>query len=365
MNDESKILSNVIISVPGGRVARDKTGASTNVNSRMITTLPSISRSITDFTRLTPQANGTSFAGRDARYNNVTVDGANLNNNFGLSTDPLPGGGSNPISLDAIEEISVNIAPYDVRQANFTGANISAATKSGTNTFHGSAYASYKDQSYNGRNVGSFKIPTPATSYNKLYGATLGGPIIKNKLFFFLNGEYEERSATLAYFTPLGGSGQGNTSSVPIDSLRKLSDYLKSKYNYDAGPYDNFTSGVPVKNHKYLGKLDWNISKSFKLTVKYSDFLSTQSFLPSQSGGINGASSTGIITYGPKFSTTAMAFGNTIYTQLDKVKSGSFDLTSNFHGRFANQFLATITKISTTKDHPGVQFPFVDIAGLT
>ncbi|HEY8687906.1 MAG TPA: TonB-dependent receptor, partial [Chitinophagaceae bacterium] len=347
------------------RLNRDKTGASTNVNSRMITTLPTISRSITDFTRLTPQANGNSFAGRDGRYNNVTIDGANLNNNFGLSTDPLPGGGSNPVSLDAIEEISVNIAPYDVRQANFTGANISAVTKSGTNNLHGTAYGYWRNQSFNGTNVAGFKLPAAQSSYNKVLGASLGGAIIKNKLFFFINGEYEEKSATLAYFTAAGGTGQGNASAVPIDSLRKLSDYLKSKYNYDAGSYDNFTTGVPVKNHKYLAKIDWNISTSTKLTVKYSDFLNTQNSLPSQSGGINGASSTGLITYGPKFSSTAMAFGNTIYTQLDKVQSGSFDLTSNFHGKFSNQFLATITKISVNKDHPGAQFPFVDIAGLT
>lgn len=364
LNINEQILENVVVSTRTRKTATNKTGMSTNISNRQISTLPSISRSITDFTRLTPQANGTSFAGRDARYNNVTVDGANLNNNFGLSTDPLPGGGFNPISLDAIDEISVNIAPYDVRQANFTGANISAVTKSGTNTFHGTAYGFFRDQSLNGMNVAGFKVPNPS-SYNKIYGASLGGPIIKNKLFFFLNGEYEERAATLAYYTPLGGSGQGNISSVPIDSLKKLSDYLKSKYNYDPGAYDNFTSGVPTKNHKYLARIDWNISPSTKLTVKYSDFLNTQTFLPSQSGGINGASSTGIITYGPKFSSTAMAFANTIYSQLDKVRSESFELNTNFHRKYANQFLATITKISTTKDHPGAQFPFVDIAGFT
>ncbi len=356
-------LSNVVVTSTN-RI-RPKTGASTNISSRQITTLPTISRSISDFTRLTPQANGNSFGGRDGRYNNVTIDGANLNNNFGLSTDPLPGGGGNPISLDAIEEITVNIAPYDVRQANFTGANIAAVTKSGTNTFHGTAYTFYRDQSFNGTNVAGLKLPALQNSYNKTFGASLGGPIIKNKLFFFLNGEYEERSAILAYYTPTGGSGQGNVSSVPIDSLRKLSDYLKSKYNYDPGPFDNFSTGVPVKNHKYLGKIDWNISTSTKLTVKYSDFLNQQSFLPSASGSINGANSSGIATYGAKFSSQAMAFGNSIYTQSDKVRSGSFDLTSNFHGKFANQLLATITKISTTKDHPGSQFPFVDIIGQT
>jgi len=363
LSTKAAALNEVIVSATS-RI-KPKTGASTNISSRQITTLPTISRSITDFTRLTPQANGSSFGGRDARYNNVTVDGANLNNNFGLSTDPLPGGGANPISLDAIEEITVNIAPYDVRQANFTGANIAAVTKSGTNTFHGSAYTYYRDQSFNGTNVAGYKLPAAQNSYNKTFGATLGGPIIKNKLFFFLNGEYEQKSATLAYYTAAGGTGQGNPSSVPIDSLRKLSDYLKSKYNYDPGAYDNFQTGVPVKNHKYLGKIDWNISTSTKLTAKYSELVSSQSFLPSQSGGINGASSSGLVTYGPKFSSTAMAFGNTIYTQTDKVRSGSLDLNSNFHGKFANQFLATITKISTTKDHPGAQFPFVDIIGQT
>jgi hypothetical protein len=363
LTDNSQILSDVVITGVGRRLAKDKTGASTNISSRMLTTLPTISRSLTDFTRLTPQANGNSFGGRDGRMNNVTVDGANLNNNFGLSTDPLPGGGANPISLDAIEEVSVNIAPFDVRQANFTGANISAVTKSGTNTFKGSAYSYYRDQSFNGLNVGKVKLPALQNSYNKIYGVTLGGPIIKNKLFFFGSYEYEEKSLVLGYYTPAGGTGGGNTSAVPIADLKTVSDYLKSKYNYDAGAYDNFSTGSPIKNHKILGKLDWNISKVHKLTLKYSELVATQNSLPSQSGGINGASNSGLVTYGPKFSKTAMAFGNTIYTSNDVVRSGSFELSSNFKGRFANQLLGTYTKISTLKNHPGSQFPFVDILG--
>ncbi|MBS1512624.1 MAG: TonB-dependent receptor [Bacteroidetes bacterium] len=366
-NNTKELTNIVVVSQTRGRnLEKDKTGASTNINSRMIAALPTISRSITDFTRLTPQSNGNSFGGRDGRYNNVQIDGANLNNNFGLSTDPLPGGGSNPISLDAIEEISVNLAPYDVRQANFTGAGISAVTKSGTNTFKGTVYGYYRNQSYIGTHVADVKLPALQNSYNKTYGGSVGGPIIKNKLFFFVNGEYEERSAVLNYYTPTGGSGTGNISAVPIDSLRKLSDYLKTKYNYDAGAYDNFQSNVPVKNHKILGKIDWNISKSHKLTLKYSDFSNTSTSLPSQSGGINGASSqSSIVVYGPKFSPTAMAFGNTVYNQIDKVRSGSLELNSNFRGKFSNQLLATITKINTDKEHPGAQFPFVDILGLT
>jgi len=247
MVDKNNVLTNVVVTTTGSRLAKDKTGASTNINNRMITALPTVSRSITDFTRLTPQANGTSFGGRDGRYNNVQIDGANLNNNFGLSSDPLPGGGANPISLDAIEEISVNVSPYDVRQANFTGAGISAVTKSGTNNFKGSLYGFYRNQSFNGTNVAGVKLPQQTKTYNKIYGGTLGGPIIKNKLFFFINGEYEEKPATLNYYTPAGGSGTGNLSAVPIDSLKKLSDYLISKYNFDPGAYDNFQSSVPVK----------------------------------------------------------------------------------------------------------------------
>ncbi|HEY1870423.1 MAG TPA: carboxypeptidase-like regulatory domain-containing protein, partial [Chitinophagaceae bacterium] len=162
-----QVLENVVIATKSRKTSADKFGASTIINNRQLTTLPTISRSITDFTRLTPQANPAqnSYGGRDGRYNNVTIDGANLNNNFGLSTDPLPGGGANPISLDAIEEVSVNIAPYDVRQAQFTGANIAAVTKSGTNTFHGTAYGYYRNQHMIGRNVGDVTLPPLQKSY--------------------------------------------------------------------------------------------------------------------------------------------------------------------------------------------------------
>lgn len=136
MEASAQTLSTVVVSgAKASSAANLKTGASTNIGQRQITTLPTISRALTDFTRLTPQSNGTAIAGRDGRYNNLTIDGANLNNNFGLSTDPLPGGNNQPISLDAIDELSVNIAPADVRQSNFTGANIAAVTKSGSNKF--------------------------------------------------------------------------------------------------------------------------------------------------------------------------------------------------------------------------------------
>lgn len=155
LSDNSTTLGTVTVTGTRNKFVQEKTGASTSVSSRDLATLPTISRSITDFTRTTPQASGNNFGGRDGRYNNIQIDGANLNNNFGLSTDPLPGGGAMPISIDSYDQISINIAPYDVRQAGFTGANISAVTKSGTNTFKGTAYGLYRDQSFIGTKIKS------------------------------------------------------------------------------------------------------------------------------------------------------------------------------------------------------------------
>jgi outer membrane receptor protein involved in Fe transport len=364
LGTDEKELSGVILTTRSRRAASDKGGMSSVFNNRIISTLPTITRNITDFTRGTPQSNGTSFAGRDGRFNNITVDGANLNNNFGLSTDPLPGGGNNPVSLDAIDEISVSIAPFDVRQGNFTGANISAITKSGTNTFHGTAYWYWQNEKLVGDNAAGVTASNPPFK-SHIYGGSIGGPIIKNKLFFFINGELEKKPPAAGIsWTPKGGSGAGNISDVPVDSLKKVADYLASAFEYDPGVYDNFPS-FKNDNHKILAKLDWNISKSHKLTLKYSDFKGTQDFQPSQSGGINGASSSGLVTYGPKFSKSAMSFYGVDYSQVDIVKSGSLELNSNFHSRFANQFLATFTKIKSDKIHPGDQFPFVDILGAT
>lgn len=367
LSQNAEVLEAVIVGARARKAAVDRIGMSTNIGGRQLSTLPTITRSITDFTRITPQANGTSFAGRDNRMNNVTVDGANLNNNFGLSSDLLPGGG-NPISLDAFQEISVNISPFDVKQSGFTGASVNAITKSGTNTFHGSAYGSYRNQSYNGTNIAGSKLPSPPATSNKIYGATIGGPIIKNKLFFFLNGEIEKSDFPGITYAPKGGSGNGTVSNVPIDSLSALSSYLNSKYNFDPGAFDNFPN-FTSENHKLLGKIDWNISTAHKLTIKVSDFQNTGDAQISASGGINGASGqSSIVVYTPppgRFGPNSMGFANINYKIVDKVQTGSLELNSNFNRRFSNQFLATISKISSIKGHNGPTFPFVDILNST
>jgi outer membrane receptor protein involved in Fe transport len=357
ITNSNTTLSNITVIGNKRRTGADKIGASTNISNLVLTTLPTISRSITDFTRTTPQANGTSFGGRDGRYNNIQVDGVNLNNNFGLSTDALPGGG-NPISLDAIEEISVNIAPFDVRQSGFTGAGISAVTKSGTNTFKGSAYGLYRDQSFNGLKVIDQKLSVPTAQKNNLYGGTLGGPIIKNKLFFFVSGEVEEKSTPSTFYYPKGGSGNGTISSTSVDSLSKLANFLQTTYGYDPGAYDNWPN-FKTQNHKFLGRLDWNISKTHKLTVRYSDYLSTNDV------GVNALSTSfstnSNFTSVAREGAQAISFYNSNYGFKDVVKTAAIELNSNFRGKFANNFIATITNVRDTRTTKGNEFPFVDI----
>ncbi|HRZ21930.1 MAG TPA: carboxypeptidase regulatory-like domain-containing protein, partial [Bacteroidales bacterium] len=171
----------------------NRMGSASNFTSEQISSLPSISRSIDDYVKYSPQVNGRSIAGQDGRYNNITVDGANFNNNFGLSSKSLPGGDAQPISLDAIEEVSINVAPYDITQSNFTGGNINAVTRSGNNKLEGSVYTFYRNKKFNGKYVGEDRADTVKLTDNTFYnvGARLGGPIIKDKLFFFVNGEYE------------------------------------------------------------------------------------------------------------------------------------------------------------------------------
>lgn len=370
LSESSQNLTEVVVLAQRARAVVERGGANTVVGQRQLTTLPTIGRSITDFTRLTPQSgssfttNSNSIGGRDGRFNNVTVDGANLNNNFGLSTDPLPGGGNQPISLDAIDQLSINISPVDVRQSNFTGGNIAAATKSGTNTFKGSAYTYYKNQSYVGTHVKDVSLPAQTSTKSNIYGATLGGPIIKNKLFFFASYEYEKKTNPPGTsYTPSGGSGTGNVSNVKVDSLKKLSDYLKTKYNYETGAYDNFPN-FQSKNHKLLVKLDWNISNIHKLTAKYNELISNNDVL------LNSTSVPNSSTSGPnpwsstaRFGPNAMSFANSNYGFKDVVKSWALELNSNFSGRFSNQLIATYTKIQTTRTSPSALFPFVDIIG--
>lgn len=367
MGDDVRQITEVVVTGGKRRGTVEKTGASTNINNRLITTIPSINRSIADFTRLTPQANGTSFAGRDARLNNTQIDGANLNNNFGLSNDPLPGGGNQPVSLDIIEEISVNVAPYDVTQGNFTGAGINVVTKSGTNRFRGSAYTFYRDESFNGEKVASTTLPAATARTNKIFGGTFGGPIIKNKLFFFAGGEYEVESRPGVNWTPAGGSGLNNISRVTVSDLKTVSDFLRSRYGYETGGYDNFRN-FETKNYKIFGRIDWNLNKVHRVTVRYNEMIGDQDIITNATSIPNNPNysvpgGTGTRTNLPqgRFSAFAMSYENSLYAFRNIVRNGAIEVNSSKGGVWANKLIATYTQNKTTRTTPSTLFPFVDI----
>ena len=346
-----------------------RVGESTNINSRMLTTLPSINRSITDFTRLSPMANGTSFGGRDSRFNNTSIDGANLNNSFGLSTDPLPGGGAQPISIEAFDQISVNAAPVDVRQSGFTGAGIYAVTKSGTNTFTGSAYDYYKNQSFNGVNIGDNNISANvAKSQTETYGFTLGGPIIKNKVFFFFNYENTKSTSPGNSNSPTGGSGIGTVAVTPVADLQAVQNYLASNYGYQTGVYDQFPA-FKQTNTNVLAKIDWNINDKNKLTLKYSSLAATSdnpingTSIPN-GGGFTVTGKSGTIGSLPnsRYSLQSIAFENSNYGFINPVKTYTAELNSSISNKLSNQLLVAYTNTDSKRTFPGGNsFPTVDI----
>ena len=182
LQQDSQQLDEVVITTSNdsNTFSKGRTGAATSVGRRELTTLPTISRSSSDFTRLDPQASGGSFGGRNDQYNNFSLDGSIFNNPFGLDA-PTPGGqtGAQPISLDAIDQITVATAPYDVTQSGFTGASVNAVTKSGTNEFNGTVYGFFRNQDLTGSKINGEKIFVPKLE-QKLFGFSVGGPIIKN-----------------------------------------------------------------------------------------------------------------------------------------------------------------------------------------
>src|SRR5690554_2947764 len=244
-----------------------KTGATTNISNEGISRMFIINRSISDIARISPYANNMGFAGGDGRSTNFTVDGANFNNNFGLSSS-LPGGG-NPISLEAIEEVQVVIAPYDVRQTNFIGGGINAITKSGTNTFKGTAYTYYKNQDLRGNKIGEHDFGDRDEESRTIYGAALGGPIVKNKLFFFANFEQEKvPQQVITWRASTDGVSDGQTiSRVTESDLKLVSDHLRNNYGYETGSFTNFPADE--SNLKFLGRLDWNLADAHKLSLRY------------------------------------------------------------------------------------------------
>lgn len=334
-----------------------KTGTATNISARQLSSLPTINRSITDFTKLSPFAGSSnSFAGRDGRYNNITVDGASLNNSFGLSGNNLPGGDAQPVSLDAIEEISVNVSPFDVKYSSFTGASINAVTKSGNNQFKGSAYTYLRPKSFTGNMVDGIEVPDARSRNSQLYGLTIGGPIIKDKLFFFVNGELENQTFPgIPWRASADGkaSSEQNISRTTTADLQAMKSFLQSKYAYDPGSYENFDN-FTSKNWKVMVRLDWNINRANKLTVRLNAVESKNDQQVNATSAPNPRSSS-------RYSVDAFAFGNSNYKIKNVVTSITGELNSTINSEFSNKLLGTYTHIRDTREELGSPFPFVDI----
>lgn len=358
LNDDKEMLSEaIVVSSAASKFAVEKTGASTNITSRQITALPSVSRSLTDLTRLSPYGgDGMTFSGSDGRTANFTVDGADFNNNFGLN-DGLPGGG-NPISIDAIEEMQVVISPYDVRQTNFIGGGVNAVTKSGTNTFKGSAYVYHRNENMRGNAVAGVEIPgVRDNDRNTTYGFTLGGPIVKNKLFFFVNAEYS-KTPTVAVRWRASENGVGDESKylsyASVADMERVSAFVKSKYGYDTGSYTSFPSDG--ENMKVLARIDWNIDNNNKLAVRYNYTNNTKWIGPNASSMDGGTRSPYSRT-----SLYSMSYANSMYSMNNIVHTASLDLNSKISDHLSNQFLATFSKLDDVRGSNSDEFPFIDI----
>ncbi len=352
-------LEEVVITAVRDRVFdAGRTGATTNLDTETINMMPTISRSINDFTRLNPQSNGASFAGRDNRFNNYTIDGNIYNNNFGLGTSQFAGG--NPISVEAIQEIQVNIAPFDVRSGGFTGANVNAITKSGTNDFKASAYGFYRNESFLGDKIGDQELNV-AEAFTRIVGASVGGPIIRDRMFFFVSVEQEDasnpgdqRMASTSSLQPDGVT----VSRVKEEHVSYVREQMKSIYGYETGPWQGYDFGNEALRLNF--RVDLNINQNHRLAVRVNHYEAFRDI------SINGNSIRGNL---PRYRNTnrtgieALTFRNSNYSVDNNVTSFVTELNSVLGNRFANSLNIGYTAIEDPKRSvPGGQtFPFIEV----
>lgn len=333
-----------------------RTGTTTSLNKEEINAMPTLSRSLSDLIRFAPQANGASIGGGNSRQNNITVDGADFNNNFGIGNN-LPGNG-NPVSIDALEEISVNVTPYDVKQSGFIGAAVNAVTRSGTNSFSGSGYTYFRNQNQIGKRVGNYpELNDPTDQTYKIYGARLGGPLIKNKLFFFVNVEREDE------VTP-GQQGIAATTANPFGNpnvrrplaseLDEISNYLRDTYGYETGAYQGY--GNERQRTNLLARLDWNINTNNRFNIRGSYVKTKSPSFVSTSRSPLGAFPGG----GSRTGGTALHFKNSNYYQESNLYSITAELNSTM-GKFANTLRLSYTNQNDPRSSDSQIFPLVDI----
>ena len=346
LTEGSEMLQEVeIVASARNTMRSDRSGAVTNVNGDQMAAVPTVGRSMTDIMKLTPQsssASGMAIGGGNYRQSSITVDGAAFNNAFGLGSSPLPGGGT-PISLDALDQMTISITPYDVRQSGFTGGGINAVTKSGTNEFKGSLYTYITSTSLKGNRVANTVFAVD-DGHNDTYGMTLGGPIVKDKLFFFVNGEYEDNLTT----GPNALAGDGSTPYTTtnrrpqLEQLESLSDYLQKTYGLTTGPWQGYNVKTPA--YRILARLDWNINDNHKFNIRFTKSNRKSSSAASGSRSVGSNRSTDIYngsnnTYGNTSNYGMSSLSSRYYSEF-KFTSFAAELNSKF-GKVNNTLRGT------------------------
>lgn len=341
MNEDSKLLEEVVVT--GSKnplISGSRTGAQEIITRDKMDKLPTLNRSLSDFTKLTPMSSGGNFGGVSYRFNNVTVDGASFNNSFGLSSS-LGASGVEPISLEALEQVQVMIAPFDVRNGGFTGAGINSVTKSGTNEFHASAYSYTKSPSMMGYRVKD-QILNVTEFSNHQYGVSLSGPIIKNKLFFYLNGEMDRIENPITYTTA--------NSRVSADVLSDLKSFLGKELSYNPGSYD--LNKTETRADRLTARLDWNLNSKNILSFKYYYLKSYNTNNPSPSGAPKNGR-------GPN--EYSIPFSSCYYRTNNNFNILMADLNTIINERFSNYLKIGYSRLRDYRDMDGGFFPQVDI----
>jgi hypothetical protein len=350
-------LNEVVIKSTTSRVFNaSRTGSQETIGRTSIEQIPSITRSWKDVVKLVPSQNNLSFGGVSSQLNNVTIDGANFNNSFGLGDGTLGGQtGAQPISLDAIEQIQVNVSPFDVKYGGFNGAGINSVTRSGKNETFGSIYQYFKGENLQGYKVGDVQLPKQTFNYD-LKGFTLGGAIVKNKLFYFVNGEEESKTTPGTSWIANDASHPANglnVSNASADQLSQLSDFLKKTYNYDPGVFQGYSYTAASK--RLTAKLDWNINNQNTFTLKYNLLRSSNQIPASNSGSAN-------TTYGRTAGQYAMPFYGSGYEIDNNADILIGELNTKFSNKSNNKLQVGYTSLRDYRNALSTgQFPLVDI----
>jgi len=355
--DEVKALKEVVVGAGrNGIFSKERTGAAQQFTRRELTSIPITgARTIDGITKYNPFGNGTSFGAQDSRMNNFTIDGSQFNNNFGLGSSAQAGGrtGASAISLDAIDQLQVNVAPFDIRQSGFTGAGINAVTRSGTNEIEGSVYQTQRDNSsrYVGNNARGTTV-TASKFDEKVQGLRLGAPIIKNKLFIFGNYEQIERTEPgttwISEGSPLTGT---QISRVKYADMLALSTFMKEKFNYVTGPWEGYSNVNSSK--KFLIRSDWNINDKNKLTARYVHHNSSAEI------NISNSQSAGAGNRTTQYN--AMSFKNSGYIIQDNTRSAVLELNSKISNTLHNNLIVSYDKQIEDRAYLSNMFPTIDI----